>query len=408
LENYSQDDDDARRMRSRHSWDVSAMTKPDDLAVRGTDTETSMTSIDVDCDTGEDETPAFSDRSSQSSSSLTAVAVVITLGGSLVLLSVLNRVIFRVVLASVGQYVHALSSATNMAYLTWSWTAMTVKMLTGSAEQRDRLAGVFHFAREHWRLFASMGVCESVAFTLMPLGARVLPKTLVPVIGQSVLPMSMLLNCCVLGKRYSLQQVAGVALIIVGIAIATSADATAHGGHNGNTVEATPLLLTMASYLVLVLSLMFKDVAFRLSAAQNVQPDIVTVEGLTGLFQGGALLLLWPANFALLTDLPPRAYASAALEAFTSRAGLMPGLIMAYWACNILYRLATLLTVKHLSSLSVLLANVLTVPLSSLAFCLPIQLPLIGPPNQLSAVLFSGTLVVGLGLSTFSIRWGNS
>jgi len=251
-----------------------------------------------------------------------------------------------------------------------------------------------------------MGVCESIAFTLMPLGARVLPKALVPIIGQSVLPLSMVLNCCVLGRQYSLQQMAGVALIIMGIAIAT--DAMSTGSHSGIAADATPLLLTMASYLFLVLSLIFKDVAFRLGAAQDVQLSVLAVEGLTGLFQGGALLLLWPVNFALLTDLAPRAYASAALRAFTSEAGLMPGLIVAYWAGNILYRLATLHAVKHLSSLSVLLANVLSVPLSSLAFCLPIQLPLVGAPQQISAMLLAGTLVVVLGLATFSVRCGSS
>jgi len=154
-----------------------------------------------------------------------------------------------------------------------------------------------------------------------------------------------------------------------------------------------------------VLSLIFKDTTFILSSKQEKQLDIFLLEGLAGLGQGAALLLQWPMNFALLTQLAPRHYFAAVAEAFSSAAGLMPGLILIYWSGNILYRLVTLTALKRLSSITTLLANVLTVPLSAMVFCIPMELPLIGPPDKLSMLLVSGSLVVCAGLVTFNLRW---
>eukprot|EP00415_Alexandrium_ostenfeldii_P002020 UN2020 len=137
------------------------------------------------------------------------------------------------------------------------------------------------------------------------------------------------------------------------------------------------------------------------SANAGVKLDIFMLEGIAGIGQGIALLLQWPMNFALLTDLNPGDYMKAVADTFTSSEGLMPTLIFLYWASNILYRLATLRALQRLSSLATLLANVLTVPLSSIVFCLPLGLPLIGPPDHMTMLLVLGTLVVCLGLVTY-------
>mmetsp|Transcript_92892 Transcript_92892/g.286742 ORF Transcript_92892/g.286742 Transcript_92892/m.286742 type:complete len:347 (-) Transcript_92892:46-1086(-) len=332
---------------------------------------------------------------------------VLVLCGSMVVLSVLNKVLFRLVLSSVGRYVHALSSTTNLAYLVYSWGIVFGKARLGTEENRTELRQALRAAGERWRLFASIGVCESIAFTLMPIGTRGLPKALAPVIGQSTLPMSMFLNACLFKRKYSVVQVFSVLLIGVGIATATAAD-PAVAADNASRPLATlirPVVVTTASYFFLVLSLILKDVAFVASTAGKVKLDIFLLEGLSGLGQGVALLLQWPMNFALLTELTPGKYFEAVAHAFTDPEGLMPLLMVVYWAGNILYRLATLRALKQLSSLSTLLANVLSVPLSSLAFCLPLGLPLIGPPDQLNMLLVVGTLIVCLGIMTFNSAW---
>ncbi|CAK0821395.1 unnamed protein product [Prorocentrum cordatum] len=80
----------------------------------------------------------------------------------------------------------------------------------------------------------------------------------------------------------------------------------------------------------------------------------------------------------------------------------MPGLLVCYWVGNILYRLATLRAVRQLSSLATMLANLLTVPVTSLAFCLPLGLPLLGPPEACSPRLVGGLLLLCLGLAVFN------
>mmetsp|Transcript_67605 Transcript_67605/g.163507 ORF Transcript_67605/g.163507 Transcript_67605/m.163507 type:complete len:968 (-) Transcript_67605:375-3278(-) len=329
---------------------------------------------------------------------------VLVLCGTMVALSVLNKVLFRLVLCSVGRYVHALSSSTNLAYLFYAWSTVVGKAWLGTDTQRGQLRRMLRFSAERWRLFASMGICESVAFTLMPIGTRGLPKALVPVIAQSTLPMSMVLNALFFRKRYSTMQMLGVGLIVTGIVLATAADPAMATDKVSQPLAnlVCPLCVATLSYFFLVVSLILKDVTFLVSAQEGEQMDIFLLEGLSGVGQALALLLQWPMNFAVLTELSVGEYFQAAIDAFTDSKGLMPMLIFLYWAGNILYRLATLTAMRQLSSLSTLLANVLTVPLSSLVFCLPLGLPLIGPPDQLSLLLVFGTLVVCFGLLTFN------
>merc|ERR1712032_1336426 len=91
-------------------------------------------------------------------------------------LSVINKILFRMVLASVGRYVHALSCSTNFAYLFYSWCVVLMKAFWGSEVQRSDLRRMVDFALRHWDLFASIGVCESAAFTILPVTTAELPK----------------------------------------------------------------------------------------------------------------------------------------------------------------------------------------------------------------------------------------
>lgn len=253
---------------------------------------------------------------------------VLVLCGMMVGMSVVNKVLFRLVLCSVGKYVHALSTSTNCAYLAYSWTIVFAKWLFGTEAQRKQLGGMLTFARENWRLFASTGVCESIAFTLMPIGTPGLPKAVVPVVAQLTLPMSMALNACLFKKKYSIAQAFGIVLIVMGIVIDTAADPTTTTDENHSLRDLVgPFLITTLSYFFLVLSLILKDVAFTVSSNADKKLDIFLLEGLAGIGQGIALLLQWPMNFALLTDLSPSGYLKAAWEGFTSSAGLMPMLI---------------------------------------------------------------------------------
>jgi len=277
-------------------------------------------------------------------------------------------------------------------------------------ERRAEFRAMLRIAGENWSLFASIGVCESIAYTLQPLSVPRLPKALVPVLSQVLLPMSMLLNTWLLRKRYSALQYFGVGVMILGIAIATSSEVSPEEETEWKSPSTTiaPMLMLVMSYVFLGFSVVFKEVAFIRATSVGVRMDIFVLDGASALGQYMALLLQWPMNFALLTDLAPRAYFSAAYAAFTDSTKLMPGLLLVYWACNVLYRLGMLRSVQRLSSLTTLFSNMFTVPLSSLVFCLPLQLPLLGRSEQFSLALVLGLLVLCMGLLIFHFAVLNS
>lgn len=317
---------------------------------------------------------------------------------SVVFLSVVNKVLFRMVLVPTGAFVHMLSTATNVAYLLVFWSFTLFQVVNATPERRADFKVMLRMARSNWALFASIGVCESVAFTLQPLSVPLLPKALVPILSQVLLPTSMFLNTWLLRKRYSMLNYFGVVTMIFGIALATMSDL----GAESTTCNVTPVLMLVMSYVFLGFSIIFKELAFVQATNAGIRLDIFVLDGSAALGQCAALILQWPMNFALLAKLEPRAYFSAAFYAFTDSMRYMPTLLIVYWGCNVLYRLQTLKSVQHLSSLTTLFTNMFTVPFSSLVFCLPLNLPLLGASEQFSLMLVFGLLVLCLGLVIFN------
>mmetsp|Transcript_95891 Transcript_95891/g.271325 ORF Transcript_95891/g.271325 Transcript_95891/m.271325 type:complete len:251 (-) Transcript_95891:95-847(-) len=243
---------------------------------------------------------------------------------------------------------------------------------------------------------------------MLPLVLPRFPKAIAPLMSQTLLPISMLLNTVLLSRKYSPVQVAGVVVTVLGIYVAST------GGRGGAAVSlglgelAVPVFGSALAYFFLAASFVFKDVAFVRSSREGYKLDLFVLEGVAAIGQCAALALQWPMNFVLLTDLSPRLYFQEVLDAFFGAAGLMPGLLVLYWFGNILYRLATLRAVRQLSSLATMLANLLSVPLSSLVFCLPLGLPLLGPPEPFSMRLVAGLLLICLGLVIYNwaLLWG--
>ncbi|CAK0894291.1 unnamed protein product, partial [Prorocentrum cordatum] len=322
----------------------------------------------------------------------------------MITLSVINKVLFRMVLV----HVHTLSCSTNVAYLCNSWFAVLLKARWGSSEQREDLRKMVRFACRHWDLLASIGVCESAAFTMLPLVLPRFPKAIAPLMSQTLLPTSMLLNTVLLRRKYSKVQVGGVVVTTMGIYVASASESGHSAMSLGPGELAMPIFGSALAYFLLGMSFVFKDVAFVRSEREGCKLDLFFLEGLAAIGQCVALALQWPMNFVLLTGLPPRLYFQAAREAFFSVEGLMPGLLILYWAGNISYRLASLRAVRRLSSLASMLANLFSVPLSSLVFCLPLGLPLLGPPEPFSMRLVAGLLLICLGLVIYNwaLLWG--
>eukprot|EP00415_Alexandrium_ostenfeldii_P001683 UN1683 len=151
----------------------------------------------------------------------------------------------------------------------------------------------------------------------------------------------------------------------------------------------------------MAVSFTFKDLAFKACSSQTGQQlDVFLVDAYSAVFQGLVLNWLWPASFEFLTPLPVREYLRQAFSTFLGlRHAEMPWLLLLYWGFNCGYRVIQLRVVQELSFIAVLLTNVLTVPLSSLIFCLP--LPLL-TASSFSPYLMLSLVIIGLGLLVFN------
>jgi len=323
----------------------------------------------------------------------------LVLCGTLLCAQVLNKLLFKMLLGSVGPYAHFLSVTTNLMYLAFFGTVFRARLRSGTASKR-----VLDFAISRLDLFAGMGMCEAIAFALIPWATARLPGAWLPILGQSLLPFTLLVRRLLLNQRSSTLQLAGVALVIAGVVANVVPQLLQGSSATGGSSDAEVLLpasILCVAYGFLAISFTFKDLAFRACHAKTTQPlDVFLVDALSSLFQGLVLNWLWPASFEFLTSLPAGLYLRQACSTFLGMTHAeMPWLLLLYWAFNCAYRVVQLRVVQELSSLAVLLTNVLTVPLSSLVFCLP--LPLL-TASTFSPCLVLSLLIIGLGLLVFN------
>jgi len=246
-----------------------------------------------------------------------------------------------------------------------------------------------------WCLFGA-GLCEAVAFVLLPVFAARLPGSLLPVMSQGLLLFSMLFSTVLFGRRYDAIQLLGVALVVLGVATCSvlSAPIAGHVVSAGSLLDALGLL---SAYAFVALSLSLKELAFLRfreragacgdAASQKLRVEVVNL--FSAIWQGVAVLLFWPLNFVLLTPLGVRAYFQAFAAALRSTPAFGT-LLWLYLPTNLAYTILTTLVLERLSAVTIVLTNVLNVPLVSLLFCL--ELPLLG------AAPFRWSFVVGLGV----------
>mmetsp|Transcript_21892 Transcript_21892/g.45574 ORF Transcript_21892/g.45574 Transcript_21892/m.45574 type:complete len:447 (+) Transcript_21892:55-1395(+) len=316
-----------------------------------------------------------------------------------------NKVLLRILLVNVHKYAFMLGVLTNLLYITVFGLQFRYELKTAGEQDDESQADSLKFALNGrgLRLLAGAGACEAAAFVGLPLCASQLPGSLLPVMSQGLLIFSMLFSWWILGKRYDLLQVLGVVVVATGVGICTWPNLTAD--FSDDPVKAFGIYWAIGlfvSYGFISFSLVLKELAFvrfkqwrRENGHKKGDLNLEMVNFATALWQGWALMLLWPVNFAVLTKLDTATYFRAAFKHF-HQAGVW---LVAYLGVNLVYTEVTTIVLKQLSAVIFLLVNVLNVPLVSLFFCL--KLPLLGAaPFRWSFV--AGLVVIIGGLLTYN------
>jgi len=315
--------------------------------------------------------------------------------------TILQKVLFQMLLVSTVGFSHALTVVTNFVFIIFFLSGLSFQHRKAAEGQRLYMK----FVQSNIQLFVGTGLTEAVAFTMFPWASVRVPGAMHPIIQQALLPLTMIVNFIVLGRNYSGQQMLGVAIIIVGVLVqfapalgqimVTSASTESHA-----TIQGAAAVVLIIAYGFIAISLTFKEVAFKRFAQDYGMPlDIYVVDAVASLAQCGALATLWPANFALLTPFTPKRYVVLAAQTFLgAERAETPLLLILFLVASLLLRVVSLHVVQELSSDMLLLCKMLTIPVCSLTFCLP--LPFLAT-STFSPLLVASLIIILMGLTIF-------
>ncbi|GJP79803.1 hypothetical protein CLOP_g10017 [Closterium sp. NIES-67] len=268
------------------------------------------------------------------------------------------------------------------------------------------------------RPFLLMGFLEAVGLTAGMMAAAHMPGALIPVLSQVFLVWQLSLSSLFLGRRYSLQQLIGCFLVIMGVVVVvttsgppTSSLSSSLAASLSSTAVQWPLLFMLSAAFPAASSII-KESVFRDSAKKlkGRSLDIFVVNTFGSSFQALFVLLLLPLISSLgfnipLSQLP--AYireGSACFLNFNQGIAACKGaplLPLLYVAANLAFNISMLALLKKSSAVVASLAMTLTVPLTVLAFTLP--LPLLGQPQPLGGGFIVGALVLLVGLAAYNL-----
>ncbi|CAK0827303.1 unnamed protein product, partial [Prorocentrum cordatum] len=242
---------------------------------------------------------------------------------------------------------------------TSSYDCVGMDYFPGLRSGTKGVAASFRFARRGAGLLclAGAGASEAASFVLVPLFAARLPGSLIPVTAQSLLGFSMLFSALLLQRRFGALQVLGVVVVAAGVASCTLLGASTGGtvAAGGAAAELGKRLLVLRNvaglacgYGFISFSLALKEVAFlRYRQREEDGLNAGVVNFVVAFWQGLGLFLLWPMNFALITQLSPQAYFAGARVAFRGALAVL----VPYLAVNLVYNVMTTAVLRGLSAM---------------------------------------------------------
>lgn len=284
--------------------------------------------------------------------------------------AVANRVSNRVLLAPLLHHTYLLALTTTTAQLVVYLSWLRQRCRKGLVSR-----AMWSFAKTHPTLIAAFGMCEGAFFPLVFYSAARLPGSLVQVLNQTLIPSTVLLSCLFLQRRYDIVQMAGVAVVLAGVAAFTS--------FPRSSGSVSIVLLCIAAYGLQAGAMVLKEIVFSkyqdLSQAgcdgkgdqqPPFDPALFLSAGTGSRFV--IQLLAWPVFQHLTLGPSLRTCLVAGLAAMLEHS-VLP-LTVFYIAANVALSITALLLVQKTSAAATVLANVVALPLSALVFCLPLPL----------------------------------
>ncbi|CAJ1398221.1 unnamed protein product [Effrenium voratum] len=188
-----------------------------------------------------------------------AVLVLTFLGSA-----VANRVANRILLVPMAKHSLFLSLATSAVQLT-----AYALLLACRAWRRLAVRPLRMFLADFWFPLCLTGLCEGCFYPLVFAAAAKLPGGLVQVLNQSIVPYTVLFSVLLLNRSYELIQLAGVAIVLLGVLLAAAVPPGVP--HLPGQASLPDVLQCAGAYSLLAMGVTLKDLVLRGSEALSRQ-----------------------------------------------------------------------------------------------------------------------------------------
>ncbi|KAG7020259.1 Protein CLT2, chloroplastic [Cucurbita argyrosperma subsp. argyrosperma] len=301
-----------------------------------------------------------------------------------VLLATANRVLHKLALVPLKEYPFFLAQFTTfgLLYLRRRANIVTDEMISLPKSR-----------------FMVVGFLEALGIAAGMASAASLPGPAIPILSQTFLVWQLVFSVILLGRRYSLNQIAGCVIITAGVAVAVGS-----GSNAGQMLSGVPPLWPAlmvassafqagASIMKVAMEFIFIDAATRLGGKSL---DIFVVNSFGSGFQALFVLLFLPF-LSNMKGIPVAKLPSYLMHG--AGCGGAPLLPLLYVITNLSFNITLLSLVKKSSAVISSLVVMLSVPVSIYILSLP--LPYLPQGATLSPLFLTGSLMLVLGLALY-------
>ncbi|CAI5707881.1 hypothetical protein KXD40_005047 [Peronospora effusa] len=255
--------------------------------------------------------------------------------------------------------------------------------------------------------FAVMGGLDSIAGILQVFAATYLGGSLIILLGQAAIPISMLISRLLLNAKYSSYQYVGAIIVSMGLLIVLG-----FGDTNSTTGTNSHILVLWSIVMIFSCVPMCLSSVYKEKALGETELDAIYLNGWIALFQFVfAIPLTFPASMVgdhpvSPSELPENLYDG--LMCYLGQNTITDGAhkddcekatiyVTAYMLFNVAYNLLIILILKFGSANILWLAMTIMVPLGNVAFTFPFM-----PEHQpLHAKDIAGLVFIMLGLFVY-------
>lgn len=318
-----------------------------------------------------------------------------------IVLAIANRVLYKLALVPMKEYPFFLAQVNTFGYVAIYVSILYIRYRSGIVT--DEMMAIPKFR------FVIIGFLEALGVVAGMSSAAMLPGPAIPVLNQTFLLWQLAFSTILLGRRYSLNKIAGCLLVAAGVVIAV-----ASGSETGQMLSGIgfvwPLLMIASSAFQAGASIL-KESVFIDSARRfkGKLLDIFVVNSFGSGFQALFVLLCLPllSNLKGIPFSELHLYIKNGAGCFLNTGSYTPGcdgsplLPLLYVITNIAFNVSLLNLVKISSAVVSSLAVLLSVPISIYILALP--LPYLPEGVSLSPFFLFGSMILMMGLILYNI-----